>query len=260
MSRKIVLFFLITLNIFNSKCQKKTHFDKKNIEFDKKNDLFAGKLPFFPGEKLEYKISYGVKKNKSGILLAAFAETCIKDTLFHNLPSFAITASGKTTRIFSLFMRVQHEYKSVVDKKKFKTLFFSFKVQEGKFNKIKKRNYNKNSNIEYNDILSAIYKLRKIDNSLLNKGDTIHYSYGKSKTKSTLTVLGRETIKTKFGKINTLKLSPTFPKNRRFKGGDDATIWISDDVSNTPVKMEIPLKVGVIYVNLNKYENTGFIF
>ena len=227
MSRKIVLFFLITLNIFNSKCQKKTHFDKKNIEFDKKNDFFAGKLPFLPGEKLEYKISYGVKKNKSGVLLAAFAETCIKDTLFHNLPSFAITASGKTTRIFSLFMRVQHEYKSVVDKKKFKTLFFSFKVQEGKFNKIKKRNYNKNSNIEYNDILSAIYKLRKIDNSLLNKGDTIHYSY---------------------------------PKNRRFKGGDDATIWISDDVSNIPVKMEIPLKVGVIYVNLNKYENTGFIF
>ena len=44
----------------------------------------------------------------------------------------------------------------------------------------------------------AIYKLRKIDNSLLNKGDTIHYSYGKSKTKSTLTVLGRETIKTKW--------------------------------------------------------------
>ncbi len=260
MSKKIILFFLIVLNIFNSKCQKNTHFDEKIIEFDKKNELFAKKLPFSFGEKLKYKISYGVKRNKSGILLAAFAETNIKDTLFHNIPSFVITARGKTTRIFSLFMKVQHKYKSVVDHKKFKTLFFSFKVQEGKFNKVKKRNYNKNSNIEYNDILSAIYKLRKIDNSLLNKGDTINYSYGKSKTKSILTVLGRETIKTKFGKINTLKLSPTFPKNRRFKGGDDATIWISDDISNIPVKMEIPLKLGVIYVNLIEYENTRFIF
>ena len=260
MSKKIILFFLILLNIFDSKCQKKTHFDKKNKEFDKKTELFYGNSPFFPGEELEYKISYGVKKNKSGILLAAFAETSIKDTLFHNLPSFEITASGKTTRIFSLFMKVQHEYKSVVDQKKFKTLFFSFKVQEGKFNKVKKRNYSKNLNIDYNDILSSIYKLRKIDNSLLNSGDTIQYSYGKSKTKSTLTVLGRETIKTKFGKINTIKLSPTFPKNRRFKGGDGATIWISDDISNIPVKMEIPLKLGFIYVNLNKYENTRFIF
>jgi len=260
MSKKIVLFLFISLNIFSSNSQKNPHFVKKNKPFDKKNELLVENLPFFSGEELEYKISYGIKKNKSGILLAAFAKTSIKDTVFHNLPSFSITASGETTRIFSLFMKVKHQYRSVVDQKKFKTLFFSFKIQEGKFNKVKERNYNKNSNIEYNDILSAIYKLRKIDNSLLNKGDTIQYFYGRSKTKSTLTVLGRETIKTKVGKINTLKLSSTFPKNRRFKGGDDATIWISDDISNIPVKMEIPLKVGFIYVNLNKYENTGFIF
>lgn len=260
MSKIIVLFFLILLNTFISNSQIISYFNVKNKEFDKKNEFFEENLPFFSGEELEYKISYGIKKKKSGILLAAFAKTIIKDTVFHDMKSFTITASGETTRIFSLFMRVKHQYRSVVDKNKFNTLFFSLKVQEGKFNKVRKINYNKNSNTEYNDILSAIYKLRKIDNSTLNKGDTIQYYYGKSKTQSTLTVIGRETIKTKFGMINTVKLSPTFPNNRRFKGGDGATIWISDDISNVPVKMEIPLKVGVIYVNLNKYENTRFIF
>ena len=62
MSIKIVLFLLISLNIFSINSQKNPHFVKKNEEFDKKNELFEENLPFFLEKNLSIKFHMELRR------------------------------------------------------------------------------------------------------------------------------------------------------------------------------------------------------
>jgi len=86
------------------------------------------------------------------------------------------------------------------------------------------------------------------------------YHYDDQYYQSYLQVLEEEVIKTKFGKINALKMAPLLEKGRVFKSETGALIWVSADSMHIPLKMELPILVGSIYVNLDSYQNTLFNF
>ena len=67
--------------------------------------------------------------------------------------------------------------------------------------------------------------------------------------------VGRETIKTKFGKFKTLKIMPLLLKGSIFEGGEKMTVWVTDDDNHIPVRIESPLVVGKIKVDMMSYEN-----
>jgi hypothetical protein len=68
-----------------------------------------------------------------------------------------------------------------------------------------------------------------------------------------LIILDRETIKTNFGKINTIKIRPLVQKGRIFKDEENVTLWISDDLNKIPIKIKASLIVGSAKAELIEY-------
>jgi len=241
--KKLVVFccFLLFFCCFFSKSAVFGCFLQKNVE----NNAFQ------VGEILKYKISYGKSNKKRGKILAGHASLTVQEG---NNEHYQIEAFGKTTRVFSLFMKVKHRYKSIVEKKSLKSLQFSMEIQEGKHlqDDFMEFEYNIDSESK-NDILSAFYKLRSISPLDTQEGDTLFFSYyyNGQVFPSYVICLGEDIIETKqFGKIKTMKWSPLLEKGRVFKNTTGAFIWTTSNSMHIPVKLEIPILVGSIYVNL----------
>lgn len=67
--------------------------------------------------------------------------------------------------------------------------------------------------------------------------------------------MGKETIKTKYGKFRTIKFKPLLIKGSIFEGGEKMTVWVSDDNNKIPVRIESPISVGSIKVDMMSYRN-----
>ena len=59
-----------------------------------------------------------------------------------------------------------------------------------------------------------------------------------------LKFLGKQTIRTHFGKIETLVFRPYDISGRVVKEQESVTLWISDDANKIPVKLRADLRVG----------------
>ena len=64
----------------------------------------------------------------------------------------------------------------------------------------------------------------------------------------------KETIKTKFGKIDCLRFVPVVQEGRVFKDEDDLFLWISDDPNHVPVRIKSELLVGSIKADLVSFK------
>ena len=262
-ARKLTVFFIFFLffSIFNTKSSVFSIFlQKKETPTTQKpkNPSFRG------GEKLRYKISYGRQNRGGGILFAAYADLIVKDSIINNsTPVYSLSASGKTTTIFSLFMKVDHRYKTIVDAEKLHTIEHKMHVKEGRFFNAEHIFFNDDTalySLKTNDILGAGYRLRTISPEELSSKDTVFFSYyyDGGVYYSYLLNLGEEVIDTKFGEINTIKFSPLLESGRMFKEGAVAHVWVSADKMHIPLKIELPILVGSVYVTLSSYENTLF--
>lgn len=99
------------------------------------------------------------------------------------------------------------------------------------------------------DVLSAFYFIRT---QKLQVGDTLDLAAVSGKKKYKLKVLchGRETIRVPAGTFNTLVVEPVLKGDGLFKAKGKLTIWVTDDESHTPVKMESKIPVGSIKAEL----------
>ena len=66
---------------------------------------------------------------------------------------------------------------------------------------------------------------------------------------------GKEKIETKYGTFNALKFTPLLIKGTIFKGGEKMAVWVSDDANHLPLRIETPILVGSIKVDMMGYEN-----
>jgi hypothetical protein len=108
------------------------------------------------------------------------------------------------------------------------------------------------------DIMTAVYYARTIDLSkyqnkqkipmTLIVDNEIHNLYGR--------FLGKETLKTKDkAKINCLKFSILLVEGTMFKGGENLTIWLSDDENRVPILVEAKILVGSVKAIFNNAKN-----
>lgn len=257
---KKTLVFLSFLLFFGTFSSKNEGFNGILSDFCQKNCYLENGLKINSGEKLKYKISYGEKNRRRGVLFAAYANLSFTELIKNNELVYSISASGKTNRFFSLFMKVSHFYKSILNTESLNTLEYEMKVQEGKFLDEEKVCFKSDTllkNIEINDILGTAYKLRAINNDSLKINDTIFFSYYYKNNiyDSYIINLGKETIKTKFGPVKTIKFEPKLEKGRRFKKETGAVVWVTDDNMHLPIKIELPVLVGSVYASLVSYEN-----
>ena len=70
--------------------------------------------------------------------------------------------------------------------------------------------------------------------------------------------LGKESIKTRYGKFNAIKFKPLLLKGTIFEGGEKMTVWVSDDANKIPVRIESPISVGSVKVDMISYGNLRY--
>lgn len=257
-------FFLISMLFFAIFSTKSAAFDDFLQKIQTKLIKETNNPSFKGGEKLKYKISYGLQNSSGGVLFAAYAHLHAKDSIINDsIPVYSLSAQGKTNRVFSWFMKVNHQYKTILDANNLHTIEHKMDIEEGKFFNQEHVFFNKDStlwNLKTNDILGAGYRLRTIPPEQLALQDTVFFSYYYDGIiySSYLLNLGEEILNTKFGKIKTIKCSPLLEKGRMFKKETGAYVWVTADEMHIPVKIELPILVGSVYVTLSSYENTLF--
>jgi hypothetical protein len=106
------------------------------------------------------------------------------------------------------------------------------------------------------DVLSAIFYARNIDYSKHNPGDKIPFSMFLDDEVFNLYVryIGKERITTKYGTFNTIKFSPLLIEGTIFKGGEKMMVWVTDDANHIPVRVDSPILVGSVKVDLVGFE------
>src|SRR5690606_5456003 len=101
---------------------------------------------------------------------------------------------------------------------------------------------------------------RNVDFSKLKPNDRITFSMFLDNEVYSMYIryLGRETIKTKYGKFRAIKFKPLLIKGTIFKGGEDMVVWVTDDMNRIPVRVESHIVVDIVKVNKISHENLRY--
>ena len=107
------------------------------------------------------------------------------------------------------------------------------------------------------DVVSAIFYARNIDFNKYKPGDKIPFAMflDKEVFEMYIRYIGKETIKTKYGKFKAIKFKPLLVKGTIFEGGEKMTVWVSDDANHIPVRIESPISVGSVKVDMISRNN-----
>jgi hypothetical protein len=234
------------------------------------NDFCAIKnRAFSAGEKLTFKVFYTV----AGLYVAA-GEASFNNTLetLNNKPVYHIVGDGKTYPFYDGFFKVRDRYESFIDTTTLQPYRFIRNIYEGGYKKYENVTFNKSTNAAVTndgvfkvpsciqDVLSAIYYSRNIDFNKFKPGDKIPFSLflDKEVFEMYIRYLGKETVKTKYGKFRAIKFKPLLIKGTIFEGGEKMTVWVSDDGNKIPVRIESPISVGSIKVDMISYSNLRY--
>lgn len=267
---KNIFFFIYFIQFFYCFSQKNENY----YDFYSKK---SQKNAFLVGEKTKYRFSYG-KSNKKGLITAGHGQIEIKNiTKLRGTDCFQIKANGSSTKLFSLFYHVEDVFETYIDTSQLVPLKFIRDVHEHNYKSkqevsfFRKSNYAKSKNFKSEllkkiniskytqDMISALFSCRRIPNENLRLNDTIFleiYNLEKNKIFPTYFVpIKKETIDTKIGKLKTIKCKIHTEKSRIFSDKNLTYIWVTDDHSHLPVKLETPIKVGSIYIEIQSVEN-----
>jgi hypothetical protein len=231
-------------------------------------DDFCG-LPnhaFQAGESITYRVYYTL----AGVYIAAGEATfsCTLEKL-NDKPVFHVTGEGKTFSFYDNFFRVRDKYESFIDTSNLQPLKFIRSVNEGNFKKYENVSFNKTAHTAITnsgvfktpncvqDVLSSMYYARNINFNDYKANDTIPFSMFLDNQVYNLYIryLGKEIVKTKYGKFRAIKFKPLLIKGTIFEGGEKMTVWVSDDPNHIPVRVESPISVGSVKVDMMDFRN-----
>jgi len=223
---------------------------------------------FKSGEWLKFRIHYG-------FLNASYATLHLSSETLDSVPVYHVVGRGKTTGFASIFFKVDDTFESYFDKRDGKPYRFIRKTDEGGYTKdieidfhyqqenavLKDNKAGKELNIPVHnriqDLLSASYHLRKkYQLSEFNEGESINLDMlfdDDGIFKFQLKYLGKEVIRTKFGKVECLKFRPLVQSGRVFKEKESLTLWVSNDLNKIPIRIKADLAVGSIKADLDGY-------
>ena len=114
----------------------------------------------------------------------------------------------------------------------------------------------------YTRCCKLMYYARNIDFNKYKVGDKIPFNMflDNEVYNMYLRYMGKETIKTRYGKFRTIKFKPLLVKGTLFEGGEKMTVYVSDDANKVPLRIESPLLVGSVKVDLMSYQNLALPF
>lgn len=226
---------------------------------------------FRSGEELKYTIHY----NWGAIWMAA-GEVTFTATAesYKGRSAYHFKGTGGTYPKYDWFYKVRDTYESWADTSTLKPFRFIRDSNEGGnsvyndyvFDHRKKLVYtgtrDKNNQLNLDsvritnctvDVMTAIYYARCIDFSKYQPNDTIPLTLVLDNKVYPVHIryIGKDIYEHKqLGKFNCIKFRPLLIEGTIFKGGEDMTVWVTDDKNKIPLYVETPIIVGTIKVYL----------
>lgn len=179
---------------------------------------------------------------------------------------------GKTYPFFDNFFKVRDRYESYIDTATLQPYKFIRNVDEGGYKIYNNVSFNQAANTAVStngvfrisdcmqDVVSAMYYARNINFEKYKPGDKIpfdmflddevHHLY--------LKYMGKEKVKTRYGKFKAIKIKPLLIKGTIFEAGEGMNAWISDDPNHLLLRAESPIVVGSIKVDMMGYQNLRY--
>jgi len=216
--------------------------------------------PFQAGEKLEYKLRYGIISAATGLLT-------VEDAQKDNKKSLKLYAAGKTAGTFSAFYTVKNEYNSYIDGASFLPYYYNENIREGNYRRNDKVTFDqktrtvkgdkgtfKSTVAQTFDLLSAYYFCRSLDLSSVKENQSFTMTYFLNDEIATLGIkyIGIEKIKTSLGTLECLKFSPEIKPGRIFKKNSQLFLWVTNDGNRIPVKAQVDILIGSVTLELTK--------
>jgi hypothetical protein len=221
----------------------------------------ARNTAFSEGEQLYFKVWYNAGRIWIGAGEATFNVSLEQ---LNGKKAYHIVADGKTLKSYEWFYKVRDKYESWIDASTMLPMKFVRNVNEGGF-----KIYN---NVVFNqtigqavstdgifnvpkcvqDVLSAIYYARNINYDAYKPGAKIPFNMFLDDKVYNLYIryIGKEKVQTRYGTFNTIKIAPLLIQGSIFKGGEKMLVWVSDDDNHLPVRIDSPILMGSIKVDL----------
>lgn len=223
---------------------------------------------FKEGEKLSYRLRYGVISAANGVL------SVNKSKLqFSNKNTFHLNAYGQTSSAFSIFYTVKNKYDSYIDGNTYQPYLYTEDIHENSYTRKEYATFDHRNNSvkgakgtfkgkssQIFDLLSAYYFSRNLDLSSLKSGDSFNIPYFLNDEIAELKVyyVGTEQIKTSIGILDCIKLNPEIKPGRIFKKDSKLYLWVTNDGNRIPVKAQVEILIGSVTMELTKAEGLKY--
>lgn len=231
-------------------------------------DDFCGtsNTTFASGEVIDFKVFYSV----IGLYVdAGDARFTVDRTQLNGRPVYHIVGVGNSNPRYDWIFKVRDKYQSYVDTASLRPYRFIRDVYEGGYTIFEDVSFDQKGHVAetkkgrylvppcVQDVLSAIYYARNIDFDRYKPGDKIPFSMFIDNEVYNLFIryLGKEVVKTKYGRFRAVKFKPLLIKGTIFEGGEKMTVWVSDDRNHVPLRIESPITVGSVKVDMKSYRN-----
>ena len=235
------------------------------------DDDFCGlrNTAFSANEFLSFNIYYSVIGLYVNAGTATFTNRLEK---LDNKIVYHVVGAGTSNSSYDWIFKVRDRYESYFDTTYLKPLKFIRNVDEGGYKKLENVTFDRENNIATStkgtykvpncvqDVLSAIYYARNINFNNYKVDDKIPFTMFLDNEVYNLYIryLGKEVIKTRYGKFNAIKFKPLLVKGTIFSGGEKMNVWVSDDGNHIPLRIESPITVGSIKVDMMQYRNLRY--
>jgi len=217
------------------------------------------------GEHLQYRAVYNW-----GVLWlnAGTVDFYVRDTVFKGEAACKLESIGRSFPTYDWFFKVRDTFVSLISCTSQKPLYFTRKTYEGgyevdnwvHYNYSKQQLIAKTENSEkpptldtlplmedVYDVISGVYHARNISFEHCRINDTlpIKLIIDGGVEQLYLRYLGREILKTRDNRsFRTIKFSSLLVKGTIFKGGENLTVWVTDDRNHIPIMVEASILVG----------------
>jgi hypothetical protein len=181
--------------------------------------------------------------------------------------TYHITVNGNSANVFNVFFKVRDKFETYIDEEALIPYKFIRNTREGGYKKDDTVYFDHKARIAKStrkvkeitpyvqDIVSAFYYVRtwNFDTAKVNDSYPIDFFLDDSLYHGEIIFLGREKVKTDFGKIMCLKFKPSVAVGEVFKDPYPMEMWVTDDKNKIPVLMKSAVFIGSVKIELVEY-------
>ncbi len=221
---------------------------------------------FMPGEKMVFQVYYGP-------LNAGRVDAFLKLDTIRGRQAYYAEAVARSTGLANKLYKIRDMYAGYFDPETLLPIKSIRDIREGNYRKFNIVEYYHDSlkavssesgdheipgNIR--DMVSVFYYVRTINYDTMKYDDIVYINtfFDDELFPFDMRFRGRETIKTRGGTFNCIKLVPFVEPGRIFRKEDDMIIWLSDDGNCIPIRGRFDLIVGSIKCDLIEWEGLKY--